>query len=88
MEKRRKRDNANASKLARIFCQKRITGSITSALPKNPGAVSYRRAPACMLHLSTSDSRKQNLEWQTLENMREGEAANDRMANFERNDAR
>jgi hypothetical protein len=54
----------------------------------NPGAVSYRRVPACLPPLSTCDGRKQNVDWQALENIREGEAANDRRANFERKDAK
>ena len=52
----------------------------------NPGPVSW--VPACILHLSTSDGRTQNLDWHTLENMRGGEAANGRKANFERKGAR
>src|SRR5258708_13579931 len=41
-------------------------------LADHPGAVSYRRVPPCMLHLSTSDGRKQNLHWYTPGNKPEG----------------
>jgi len=60
----------------------------SEALADNPASVSYRWVPACALHLSTSDGRNQNLGWYTPENMRGGEAANDRRAKFERKDAR
>src|SRR5258706_297247 len=59
---------------------------ITSGLPQS--GTGLVQVGSCMLHLSTSDGRKQNLDWHTLANMRGGEAANDRRAKFERKDAR